>query len=98
MALVPSCSPLEKASLASSGRSTHADASAIFCSSWSINTSAVLAALAEDGAIWNCGRGADGKLGHGDVQDRLRPTRLGPEAWWTWCIWGSQHHHGDRRS
>jgi len=38
------------------------------------------AALTVDGAIWTCGRGADGKLGHGDAQDRLLPTRLGPEA------------------
>ena len=32
------------------------------------------------GAIWACGRGDEGQLGHGDSQDRLRPTRLGPEA------------------
>ena len=38
------------------------------------------ATLTEDGAIWTCGPGDDGRLGHGDVQDRLRPTRLGPEA------------------
>jgi alpha-tubulin suppressor-like RCC1 family protein len=38
------------------------------------------ATLTEDGAIWTCGRGSYGQLGHGDVQDRLRPTRLGPDA------------------
>ena len=34
----------------------------------------------EDGAIWNCGFGDEGRLGHGNEQDRLRPTRLGPEV------------------
>jgi alpha-tubulin suppressor-like RCC1 family protein len=38
------------------------------------------AEVAEDGAIWTCGAGSNGQLGHGDAQDRLRPTRLGPEA------------------
>ena len=38
------------------------------------------ATLTEDGAVWTCGCGDDGRLGHGDAQDRLRPTRLGPEA------------------
>jgi RCC1 and BTB domain-containing protein len=38
------------------------------------------AALTEDGAIWTCGSGSDGQLGHGDAQDRLLPMRLGPEA------------------
>jgi alpha-tubulin suppressor-like RCC1 family protein len=38
------------------------------------------ATLTEDGAIWTCGRGSEGQLGHGDAQDRLLPTRLGPEA------------------
>jgi len=37
--------------------------------------------VAEDGSIWTCGAGNNGQLGHGDdAQDRLRPTRLGPEA------------------
>ena len=38
------------------------------------------ATLTEDGAIWTCGHGSYGQLGHGDAQDRLLPTRLGPEA------------------
>jgi alpha-tubulin suppressor-like RCC1 family protein len=38
------------------------------------------AALTVDGAIWTCGHGSYGQLGHGDAQDRLLPTRLGPEA------------------
>jgi hypothetical protein len=38
------------------------------------------ATLTVDGAIWTCGRGRYGQLGHGDAQDRLRLTRLGPEA------------------
>jgi hypothetical protein len=36
------------------------------------------ATLTEDGAIWTCGAGSHGQLGHGNVC--LRPTRLGPEA------------------
>jgi hypothetical protein len=31
------------------------------------------AALTVDGAIWTCGSGDQGQLGHGDEQDRLRP-------------------------
>ena len=38
--------------------------------------------LTEDGAMWTFGCGSDGRLGHGDAHDRLRPTRLGPEALW----------------
>ena len=38
------------------------------------------ATLTEDGAVWTCGWGDDGQLGRGDAQGRLRPTRLGPEA------------------
>jgi alpha-tubulin suppressor-like RCC1 family protein len=38
------------------------------------------AALTVDGAMWTCGSGDQSQLGHGDEQDRLRPMRLGPEA------------------
>ena len=31
------------------------------------------AALTVDGAIWTCGSGDQGQLGHGDEQGRLRP-------------------------
>ena len=38
------------------------------------------AALTKDGAIWTCGDGVAGQLGHGDAQERLRPARLGREV------------------
>ena len=39
-----------------------------------------LAAVAEDGAVRTWGEGNTGQLGHGDVEDRVRPTRLGREV------------------
>jgi len=32
------------------------------------------------------GRGAEGQLGHGDVQDRLRPERIGRELLGGWTV------------
>ncbi len=61
------CSPLH---------SLHGDALVVMVAAGAFHR----AALTVEGAIWTCGRGDQGQLGHGDEQDRLRPTRLGPEA------------------
>ena len=39
-----------------------------------------LAAATEDGALWTCGAGGAGQLGHGDGAMRSRPVRLGLEV------------------
>lgn len=37
------------------------------------------AAVTEDGTVWTWGSGPDGRLGHGNDNERLRPARLGKE-------------------
>jgi len=37
------------------------------------------AAVTEDGGVWTWGEGVDGRLGHGNEEDRLQPSKLGVE-------------------